>query len=111
VDVDWWQEFAKDEANLRRHAHSCLRIEAVVISPTREECQKMSRRGGVYVHVRCTGCGELFTVMTEIERQHVATKTGFKIKGMDVGGKKGKPISALTLSDLLEADEYVNSRG
>ena len=49
VDVDWWQEFARHEMNLRRHAHSCLRIEAVVCSPTRTDCQKSPRTGEVHV--------------------------------------------------------------
>ena len=38
-------------------------------------------------------------------------KTGFKIKGQDVGGPEGKPIWCLTLGDLLEATKFVNSRG
>jgi hypothetical protein len=97
VDVDWWQEFAKHEENLRRHAHSCLRIEAVVCSPTRTDCQRRCKRGGVHVQVRCTCCGELFTITTEIDGQNGATKTGFKIRGQDIGGPRGKPIVALTL--------------
>jgi hypothetical protein len=111
VDIELWREFARDVKKMRRHAQACLRIEAIVISPTYKDCQKMSRRGGVYVQVRCTVCGELFTVMTEIDREDVTTKTGFKIRGQHVGGPDGKPIWFVTLADLLEATEFVNSRG
>ena len=61
----------------------------VVMSPTDEDRQKLFRRGGVYVQVRRTVCGELFTIMTEIDRKDMATRPGFKIKGQHVGGPDG----------------------
>jgi hypothetical protein len=72
----------------------------------------MWKSGGVYVHVRCTCCGELCTIMTEFEDGRDGdTMTGFKINHIPVGGPKGKPILLLTLSDLRDADEHTNASG
>jgi hypothetical protein len=112
TDEKLWYEFALNKAAMRRHAHSCLRIEVVVSSPPRPGYQKMWKSGGVYVHVRCTCCGELCTIMTEFEDGRDGdTMTGFRVKGEPVGGPNGKPILFLTLSDLLDADEHKNARG
>ena len=48
VDKELWHDFARNMKKMRWHAHSCLRIEAVVMSPTDQDCQKMSKRGGVF---------------------------------------------------------------
>jgi hypothetical protein len=112
VDEKQWFAFALDAMAMRRQAISCLRIEVVVCSPRRPECQKLWKSGGVYVHVRCTCCGELCTIMTEFDEGCDGdTMTGFKVNGDPIGGPNGKPIDLLTVSDLLDADEHKNARG
>ena len=107
VDGKLWSEFVLDKMAMRRHAVSCLRIEVVVSSPRRPGCQKLWKSGGVYVHVRCTCCGELCTIMTEFDDERDGDiMTGFKINGEPVGGPNGKPIMLLTVADLFDADEH-----
>ena len=95
-----------------RQVHSCVRIEVVVAHPTNENCTKMNNRGGVIVQVSCTVCGESHLIMMELRREDFGTKTGFTIKGKPVGGPDGpKPLHSLTMSDLINADEFVNAHG
>ena len=95
-----------DKKMLMRQAHTCLRIEFVLASPTDESCEKMSKRGGVTVFCRCTVCGDGFEVMRELAQQRYGKETGFTMKGKMIA----KPLCELTLDDLLKADPWCNAR-
>ena len=102
----WSKTFRRTMDNnlLMRQAHTCLRIEFVLASPTDEKYTKMTKRGGVTVFCRCTVCGDGFEVMRELKYTRFRTETGFTIDKKMIA----KPLCELTLDDLLKADPWEN---